>query len=219
MTAITPEILLQAYATGIFPMAESAEAKQLLWFDPEMRGILPLDAVHVPQRLQRTLRHHPYSIKVDTAFTDVMRACADTTEKRQGTWINTEIVALYSTLYQRGHAHSVEVWDKQTLIGGLYGVQLGAAFFGESMFSRARDTSKIALMYLVAILRQYKYELLDCQFVTDHLTQFGVIEITRSAYKQKLAHAISFRPTFYGVGSPPLSDLLAAFLQDVNQTS
>ncbi|MGE3622667.1 MAG: leucyl/phenylalanyl-tRNA--protein transferase [Bdellovibrionales bacterium] len=188
---ITPDILLRAYAAGIFPMAESAEAKELRWFDPPIRAIIPLDHhFHVSRSLGRTIRKRPYAVTLDTAFNDVIRACAQPAPGREVTWINAAIKDLYSGLFERGNAHSVEVWDGDELVGGLYGVSLGAAFFGESMFSRKTDASKIALVYLVALMRHCKFTLLDTQFQTEHLQQFGTEEITRMNYHHLLARAI-----------------------------
>ena len=171
MVTLTPELLLQAYAVGIFPMAESAEQDELFWVDPDQRGILPLDGFHVPRRLRRVVRHGGFEIRCDTAFEDVMSGCAETSEKRPNTWINDEILRLYAALFARGAAHSVEAWHGGELVGGLYGVSLGAAFFGESMFSRVADASKVALCHLVARLRAGGYRLLDTQFVTPDLRQ------------------------------------------------
>ena len=175
---LTPEILLAAYAAGIFPMAESADDPELFWVDPRRRGILPLDAFHVPKRLRRVVRQGGFEIRCDSAFEEVIRGCAEATEKRPNTWINDEIVRLYAGLFARGSAHSVEAWRDGMLVGGLYGVAIGAAFFGESMFSRAADASKVALVHLAARLRLGGYRLLDTQFLTPHLAQFGGVEIT-----------------------------------------
>ncbi|MGE3782174.1 MAG: leucyl/phenylalanyl-tRNA--protein transferase, partial [Alphaproteobacteria bacterium] len=169
MIQLTPEILLQAYAAGIFPMAESADDPELFWVDPKRRGVLPLDELHVPRRLRRVLRRGIFSVRVDTAFEAVIRACAESSETRPTTWINDEIVWLYTALFAGGAAHSVECWHDGELVGGLYGVSLGAAFFGESMFSRVSEASKVALVHLVARLRLGGYRLLDTQFVTPHL--------------------------------------------------
>ena len=193
--ALTPELLLRAYANGIFPMAESADSRELRWFDPPLRAIIPVDdRFHVPRRLQRTIRKCPYDLRINTAFRDVMLACAAPMPDRPNTWINDEIVSLYTTLHQRGYAHSIEAWQDGELVGGLYGVSLGTAFFGESMFSRARDASKIALVHLVTLLRQTGYRLLDAQFQTEHLSQFGTLEITRDTYLHLLAEALRGEP-------------------------
>lgn len=196
MFRLTPEILLAAYADGIFPMAESADEPELFWVDPRQRGILPLDAFHVPRRLRRIMRHGGFEIRCDTVFEDVIRGCAEATEKRPNTWINDEIVRLYAALFARGSAHSVEAWRDGVLIGGLYGVSLGAAFFGESMFSRVSDASKVALVHLAARLRFGGYRLLDTQFLTAHLARFGGIEITRARYRRLLADALSYCASF-----------------------
>ena len=196
MTRLTPGILLQAYAAGIFPMAESAEDPELFWVDPKRRGVLPLDGFHVPRRLRRVLRRGALAVRCDTAFEAVIRGCAEAGETRPSTWINDEIVRLYCTLFARGAAHSVECWHDGELVGGLYGVSLGAAFFGESMFSRVTDASKVALVHLVARLRLGGYRLLDTQFVTPHLAQFGCIEISRARYHRLLAEALRQRSVF-----------------------
>jgi len=193
---LTPEILLQAYAAGIFPMAESADDPELFWVDPKRRGILPLDGLHVPRRLRRVLRRGVFSVRCDTAFEAVMRSCAEASETRPTTWINEEIVRLYTALFSVGAAHSVECWHDGELVGGLYGVSLGAAFFGESMFSRVTDASKVALVHLVARLRLGKFQLLDTQFVTPHLAQFGAVEISRARYHRLLAQALRQRAAF-----------------------
>jgi leucyl/phenylalanyl-tRNA--protein transferase len=196
VVALTPEILLQAYAAGIFPMAESADDPELFWVDPKRRGIIPFDLFHVPRRLKRVLRRGSFTVRADTAFTAVMRGCAEASETRPSTWINDEIVGLYSALHARGMAHSVECWHGSELVGGLYGVSLGAAFFGESMFSRVSDASKVALVHLVARLRIGGYRLLDTQFLTPHLAQFGAIEISRAHYHRLLAEALRYRAAF-----------------------
>ena len=190
MKDLDADVLLRAYAYGVFPMAESADAQELFWVDPDMRGVLPLDTFHIPRRLKRTIRAAPYRVTVDQCFRDVMLACASPRGDESGTWINETIIDLYCQLHRQDHAHSIEVWQDERLVGGLYGVSLGAVFFGESMFSVARDASKIALTYLVARLKRGGYTLLDTQFVTPHLSQFGAVEIERDAYKLQLAHAI-----------------------------
>ncbi len=180
---LTPDMLMRAYSIGVFPMADSAEGNELRWFDPPIRALIPLDdAFHVSRRLRKTIRQKPYQVTLNKAFGDVIRACAAPSEGRETTWINRQIVNLYSSLHYRGQAHSIEVWESNTLIGGLYGVSLGSAFFGESMFSRRTDASKIALVYLVTLLRRCGFTLLDTQFQTEHLTQFGTFEITRANY-------------------------------------
>jgi leucyl/phenylalanyl-tRNA---protein transferase len=198
MTVLTPTILLRAYAAGIFPMAESAEDPQLYWIDPERRGVLPLDKFHLPRRLARTVRNGPFEVRCDRNFVAVVEACAEARPERPKTWINSEIVRLYVALFRMGYAHSLEVMREEKLVGGLYGVTLGAAFFGESMYSRVTDASKVALAHLVARLRLGGFELLDTQFMTSHLAQFGGTEITRAAYHRRLDHALEGRAYFPG---------------------
>ncbi len=188
---ITPEVLLKAYACGIFPMAESAEDPALYWIEPERRGILPLERFHVPARLARTLRGARFRIVCDQDFEAVIDGCAEPSPGRARTWINLRIRRLYRALFERGHCHTVEVYDEGTLIGGLYGVSLNGAFFGESMFHHARDASKIALVHLVARLRAGGFTLLDTQFVTDHLKMFGAIELSRRQYHKLLERALA----------------------------
>ena len=216
MSQLTPQILLRAYAAGIFPMAESRDDPKLYWIDPEMRGLLPLDRFHVPKRLRRTLRRNVFDVRCDTAFMEVMHGCAEATAGRPNTWINTEIVALYENLFAMGHAHSVECWRDGKLVGGLYGVALGAAFFGESMFSRETDASKVALVHLVARLRAGGYRLLDTQFTTDHLSRFGTVEVSRGEYHRRLGEALKIQATFYCDLAP---EALDAVLQSSTQTS
>ena len=187
---LTPDLLLRAYAEGLFPMAERRDDPALYWVSPERRGIIPLDGFHVPRRLARTMRGAPFTITSDTAFDEVIRACGAPAPGREESWINDEIVRLYDALHAGGHAHSVECWQDGELVGGLYGVTLGAAFFGESMFSRRTDASKVALVHLVKLLRQGGYELLDTQFLTSHLARFGTIEIARAHYLTLLRNAL-----------------------------
>ncbi|HTZ80824.1 MAG TPA: leucyl/phenylalanyl-tRNA--protein transferase [Stellaceae bacterium] len=196
MIALTPELLLRAYAAGLFPMAESAEDPELFWVDPDPRGVLPLDGFHLPRRLKRTLRSGAYEVRVDTAFEAVMRGCAEPTAIRPKTWINDEILRLYGALFDRGLAHSIEAWTEGELMGGLYGVALGGAFFGECMFSRGRDASKVALVHLVARLIAGGFRLLDTQFVTEHLERFGATAISRAEYHRRLELALAVRPEF-----------------------
>ena len=188
---LTPEILLRAYAEGLFPMAERRDDPTLYWVSPEKRGILPLDSFHVPRRLARTVRGNAFTVTADQAFRDVMLACAAPGPGRTESWINDEILHLYTALHAGGRAHSIECWQDGELAGGLYGVRLGAAFFGESMFSRRRDASKVALVHLVNGLKRGGFVLLDTQFITAHLTQFGTIEIPRAQYLAKLADALN----------------------------
>ena len=216
MTRLTPKLLLGAYASGIFPMAESRHDRGLFWVDPDVRGVLPFEAFHIPRRLRRTLRRRPYQIRCDAAFDDVLVGCAEVTSDRPETWINQEIEGLYRALFDMGFAHTVECWEDGELVGGLYGVSLGAAFFGESMFSRARDASKVALCHLVARLERGGYRLLDTQFVTDHLRQFGAVEIARSKYRDMLANAMRHQATFHPEFS---AEAFAAFLHSKTQMS
>jgi leucyl/phenylalanyl-tRNA--protein transferase len=206
LLGLTPEVLLKAYACGIFPMAESAEDPALFWIDPEERGVIPLDAFHVPARLARTVCATRFRVICDRDFSAVIEGCAEPGPKRARTWINTPIRKLYRGLFDIGHCHTVEVYDGEELVGGLYGVSLGRAFFGESMFHRVRDASKIALVHLVARLRLGGFELLDTQFLTDHLKTFGAIEVPQDRYGRLLAKAIRdeadmsvFRRTLTGV--------------------
>lgn len=187
---IESELLLEGYRLGIFPMA--MEDGAIEWFSPDPRGILPLPDFHVPHALERTLRKNVFEIRIDTRFGEVMRACA----KREDTWINREIIASYEHLHEIGHAHSVETWADGKLAGGLYGVSLGGAFFGESMFHRVTDASKIALCALVDRLRARKFLLLDTQWLTPHLRQFGGIEVSRSKYLHMLSRASQLRRMF-----------------------
>ncbi|MEZ5954537.1 MAG: leucyl/phenylalanyl-tRNA--protein transferase [Hyphomonas sp.] len=195
--------LLACYRRGVFPMGDARDDPNLFLVDPDQRGILPLDGFHIPKRLQRRVRQEPYRVSVDTAFTRVMEMCAESAEGRQSTWINSTILNLYSALFREGHAHSVECWDGNELVGGLYGVALGGAFFGESMFSRATDASKIALVHLVARLLDGGFVLLDAQFHNPHLEQFGLIEIPRAEFKRRLAIALSKEADFYCGSRPP----------------
>jgi leucyl/phenylalanyl-tRNA--protein transferase len=201
MQGIDADLLLRAYSVGVFPMAMSRDDPELHWFDPERRGIIPLDAFHVPKRLARTMAAQPYDIAFDTDFEGVMRACALPRPGHDETWINDNIVELYCDLFERGHAHSVECRRDGALVGGLYGVSLGAAFFGESMFSTATDASKIALVALVETLRACGFTLLDTQYLTAHLAQFGAVEISKADYKKRLAAAISRPARFWTPGS------------------
>lgn len=203
---VTPDILLRAYAIGLFPMAEARDDDELFWVDPDHRGVLPLDRFHLSRRLHRTVRSDRFEVRCDSAFTEVVRACAAPSPERPDSWINEQIVSLYSDVHAMGFAHSVEAWQEGKLVGGLYGVSLGGAFFGESMFSRTRDASKVALVHLAARLRLGGYVLLDTQFLTDHLTQFGTEEIPRNAYQEQLADAIPRQGVFVAA---PAADRLA----------
>ena len=214
-------MLLRAYAAGIFPMAESADALELSWYDPPIRALIPLDeAFHVSRSLRRTLKKKIYRVTLNHAFEDVMRGCAESKMGRETTWINGEIMRLYTALHSNGHAHSIEVWDNDDLVGGLYGVSLGTAFFGESMFSRKKNASKIALVHLVALLRHSYYTLLDTQFQTPHLARFGTFEIARSAYHLLLQSAVEKQGALFPI-EPDWDYLLeeTLSLQPVTQIS
>jgi leucyl/phenylalanyl-tRNA--protein transferase len=191
---ITPELLLRAYRAGLFPMAESRRGDRLYWLDPEQRGVIPLDGFHLPRRLLRTVLSGPYTITSNVDFRGVVAGCAAPAPGRLDTWINPEIERLFGALHAMGHAHSIETWlgapEDGQLVGGLYGVSLGGAFFGESMFSRARDASKVALVHLVARMRLMRFTLLDAQFQTTHLAQFGCREVPRAQYKRLLSEAV-----------------------------
>lgn len=191
---IDAELLLNAYASGYFPMAESRTSTELMWFDPPRRGLIPLRGFHIAKRLRRTVLAGHFDVRADTAFRDVMLACAEPAPGREDTWINDRILDLYCELHEHGFAHSVECWREGDLVGGLYGVALGAAFFGESMFSREVDASKVALVHLVGRLNAGGYSLLDTQWVTEHLTQFGAFEVPRAEYRRRLKAAI-YEPT------------------------
>jgi len=193
---ITPEMVLRAYAIGIFPMAEARDDPNLYWIDPEMRGILPLDRFHVPKRLGKTVRRRLFDVSLDRDFEGVLTGCAEPAPGRRQTWINGAIFDLCLKLHAMGYAHSVEVRQSGALVGGLYGVALGGAFFGESMFSRMNDASKVALVALVEHLRARQFILLDTQFVTDHLAQFGAIEVPREEYRRRLKEAIALPAQF-----------------------
>jgi leucyl/phenylalanyl-tRNA--protein transferase len=206
---LTPEVLLKAYACGIFPMAENADDPALYWIEPEKRGIIPLDTFHVPSRLARTVRTTPFSVVCDRDFDAVIDGCAAPGPKRARTWINARIRSLYGGLFDIGHCHTVEVYDGTTLVGGLYGVSLGRAFFGESMFHVARDASKVALVHLVAHLKVGGYRLLDTQFLTDHLKLFGAIELPRIRYHRILAAALKDAADTDTFARPPLSGAAA----------
>lgn len=209
-------MLLDAYASGLFPMAEDREDPRLYWVDPDMRGVIPIEGFHIPRRLRRTVRQDPFVVTVDHDFQAVIEACAEAAPGRRSTWINEEIVHVYTELHRLGAAHSVECRLDGELVGGLYGVSLKSAFFGESMFSRATDASKVALVHLVARLKAGGYRLLDAQFVTDHLTQFGIREIPRTAYHRLLGRALGRNGNFYSL---PEGVSGAAVVQSITQTS
>ncbi|MXN67081.1 leucyl/phenylalanyl-tRNA--protein transferase [Stappia sp. GBMRC 2046] len=193
---ITPQVLLKAYACGIFPMAESEDDPGLFWIEPERRGIIPIDGLHTPRRLRRTIRQDVYDIRIDHDFEGVINGCAAPAPGRRKTWINAEIRRLYGALFDMGHCHTVEAWQAGVLVGGLYGVRLGGAFFGESMFAFARDASKVALVHLVARLKAGGFTLLDTQFVTDHLASMGAVEVPKSKYNQILEEALRHEGDF-----------------------
>ena len=199
---LTPELIIRAYSAGIFPMAEDASSPDLFWVSPEQRGILPLDGFHISRSLRKTLRTRAFSVRVDTDFDAVIEGCATEGEDRDATWINPAIRRIYGELFRRGHVHTVEVWDETELVGGLYGLSLGAAFFGESMFHRVTDASKIALAYLVERLNVGGYRLLDTQFVTEHLRSLGGIEIPREEYELRLAEALELSGDFCAIDRP-----------------
>jgi leucyl/phenylalanyl-tRNA---protein transferase len=205
MPRLTPELLLCAYASGLFPMANDRHDPAIHWIEPRRRGLLPLDAFHEPRSLRKVVRSGRFEIRASTAFESVIRACAEPRPERPRTWLNDELIALYCALHRRGHAHSVECFGGDRLVGGLYGVSLGAAFFGESMFTHERDASKVALVALVARLRAGGYRLLDTQFITDHLRQFGAIEISRESYRRRLRAALEAEATFYSDSGPVVS--------------
>lgn len=210
---ITPEILLRAYAMGIFPMAETRDDPAIHWVDPRRRGILPLDGFRISRSLARRLRSGAFQVTTDRAFAEVVTACAE----RGETWISHRIQRLYQALHDQGHAHSLEIWQDDRLVGGVYGVTLGAVFFGESMFSRATDGSKLALAHLVARLRAGGFRLFDTQFLTPHLASLGAVEIPRTSYHRLLAEALAADATFEPPGYSPAA--LSGRMQDSTQTS
>ena len=212
---ITPEVLLKAYACGIFPMAESADDPTLYWIEPPQRGVMPLKAFHVPGRLARTVRSDRFTVVCNRDFDAVIEGCAEPRTRRGRTWINARIRRLYRALFERGHCHTVEAYEGEALVGGLYGVSLGAAFFGESMFHRSRDASKVALVHLVARLKAGGFQLLDTQFVTEHLKTFGAIEVSRRQYHRLLEAALTVDADFNTLpAAQPLSgaDALARLI-------
>ena len=191
MNAIEPRLLLKAYAMGVFPMAEDADDPEVFWVKPEKRGIIPLEDFHVPRSLAKAIRRGTYDISLNSDFAGVLKGCAEATNGRPQTWINATIRDACLRLHAIGHAHSVEAWRDGELVGGLYGITLGRAFFGESMFSRATDASKVCLVHLVERLRERDFVLLDTQFITDHLQRFGAVEISRARYERLLDAALS----------------------------
>ena len=211
---ITPQVLLKAYACGLFPMAESADDPGLFWLEPEQRGILPFDAFHLPRRLRRTIRNDIFEIRVSTDFQRVIDGCAEPMPGRQKTWINREIRRLYGELFDMGYCHTVEAWQEGELVGGLYGVSLNGAFFGESMFTFKTDASKVCLAHLVARLVVGGYSLLDTQFVTDHLSKFGTLEVSQSDYNDRLSEALKLETDFYALPSHTSGLEVLAVLDD-----
>lgn len=197
MSTITPQILLKAYSAGIFPMAESAEDNALYWVEPEERGIFPLEGLYIARSLRKRVRQRRFDIRIDTAFNDVIAACAEKMPDRRTTWINQRIKSLYSQLFRMGCCHSVECWRQEQLVGGLYGVRIGAAFFGESMFSREPDASKVALVHLMARLKVGGFRLLDAQFTTPHLESLGALTVSRADYHALLERAIDADGEFF----------------------
>ena len=210
------EALIDCYRRGLFPMAETRTDETIYLIDPEKRGVIPLDRFHLSRRLARSIRSARLQVRIDAAFAEVIAECARPQPNRPETWINAQIETLYGELFRRGMAHSVEAWLDGRLVGGLYGVSIGAAFFGESMFSRERDASKVALAHLVARLRTGGYRLLDAQFITDHLTQFGAEEIPRAAYHRRLAMALEGQGDFYRM---PAYSTPETVLQAISQAS
>ncbi|MDE2383271.1 MAG: leucyl/phenylalanyl-tRNA--protein transferase [Alphaproteobacteria bacterium] len=197
MTTITPQLLLKAYSVGVFPMAESANDPALYWIEPEERGLIPLDKFHISHSLRKAVRRQKFEIRIDTAFEEVIKACAALTKDRDETWINARILRLYTQLHKMGCCHSVECWQDGALVGGLYGLRLGGAFFGESMFSRATDASKVALVHLVARLKAGKFKLLDAQFLNPHLEQFGCYTVKKAEYRGMLDEAQDCEADFF----------------------
>ncbi len=214
--SIGPDDLLDCYRRGVFPMAEARDSARLFLVDPQERGVLPLRPFRIPRRLARTVRHDPFRVTTDAAFDGVMEGCAESGPGRPETWINAEIRALYGALHRRGHAHSVECWRDDALVGGLYGVSLGGAFFGESMFSRATDASKVALVHLAGRLVAGGYLLLDAQFHNAHLEQFGIETITRAAFRRRLREALSRTGDFHAMAGAVSG---AQLLQSMAHTS
>jgi leucyl/phenylalanyl-tRNA--protein transferase len=196
MPDLTPDMLLKAYAVGVFPMAEDRNDPELFWVDPRMRGVIMLDRFHVPRSVRKIIRRRTFEVTYDREFEAVIEACAESTDERPRTWINDKIIELYATLHRMRHAHSVECRIEGRLVGGLYGVSLGGVFFGESMFSRVTDASKVALVYLAASLRLGGYRFIDTQFITKHLARFGAVELPRNEYRKLLSNSLGVRARF-----------------------
>lgn len=214
---MTPEVLLTAYAQGLFPMAQSAQSDTVNWYCPEMRGQLSIAHMHIPRRLRKNVRQmkiqaSPYEVRIDYDFRSVMHACAECSKGRDETWINQKIIDSFCELHACGHAHSVEIWQNNNLVGGLYGVSMGAAFFGESMFSRSRDASKVALVHLVARLYAQGYQILDTQFTNDHLKQFGVFEVSYDDFMGEMKRAMQKKCIFNPVQQDE-KNLIAQYLE------
>lgn len=209
---LTPELILEAYRHGLFPMAYSGDSPYVHWICPEMRGQLSIECLHIPRRLMTTVKRAPFDIRVDTAFEAVIRACGESHDKRPETWINENIIESFCSLHERGHAHSVECWSDGKLVGGVYGLKIGAVFFGESMFSRTRDASKVALVHLAARLWKGGFQILDTQFVNDHLEQFGVYEIEHSQYLADLERVIDSSADFV-LRDMKQDDILKSYLE------
>lgn len=208
---LTPELLLHAYQQGVFPMADSADSLDVQWICPSIRGLLPIQQFHVPKTLKKTVEKAPYDVTIDTAFEQVIKACAQKRDNRQETWINDQIIEAYTQLHELGHAHSVECWLDGELVGGIYGLKIGAAFFGESMFSTCRDASKVALVHLTARLWQGGFQLFDTQFVNDHLLQFGVYEMAHEDYMNDLQKNIH-KPADFALKGKSEDELVTVFL-------
>lgn len=220
MRGFTADDLIACYRRGVFPMAEAREDERVFLIDPELRGVLPLSGFHVPRRLGRTVRAGVFEVRTDTAFEAVIETCAQAAPDRPETWINAPIQGLYRELFGRGLAHTVECWKDGALVGGLYGVALGGAFFGESMFSLARDASKVALVHLIGRLIVGGFGLLDTQFMTGHLSQFGAVEISRTEYRRRLAQALALRADFYRLAPPGAAGAAGeGVLQAITHTS
>lgn len=209
--ALDPDLVLQAYAAGIFPMAERRDDPEVFWVDPRRRGVLPLDGFHLSRSLARRLRRMPHEMRLNTAFAQVMQACGD----RDETWINPPIYEVFQQLHAHGYAHSLEIWQEEALVGGVYGLAIGGLFCGESMFSRRTDASKMALAYLVDRLRQGGFTLFDTQFLTDHLASLGAVEVSRTEYHRRLRAAISREASFLAPEPARVDQLL----QRMTQTS
>ncbi|MEQ1698399.1 MAG: leucyl/phenylalanyl-tRNA--protein transferase [Hyphomicrobiaceae bacterium] len=219
MVEITPQVLLKAYSCGIFPMAEAADDPALYWIEPQQRGVLPLDQIHLSSRMAQTVRNTQLQVRIDTDFAGVIDGCAASRPGRRTTWINSRIRQLYGELFDEGHCHTVEVWQDDKLVGGLYGVALHGAFFGESMFSYVRDASKIALMHLSARLIHGGYSLLDTQFVTEHLRQFGALEVDRTEFHLRLEVALQCEANFLALPKDAPPDQIVDIIQRARRPS